>query len=181
MNDKTLRINAVNRIIGTLFCVIGIKKLQVSHSDFTTMEDGNNRIYQALKNIGITIIFSPKDFRYRYATLESWEKMIKVVNGIVKHFKWIAEYFDCDNRSDLVSALVSLFFEINTCNKLHCNVYDAKSGKFLYGHWLNMFVPIDGSVYIWDVDNKGMHQKITSSSSIMGELKYDDFKQVILN
>jgi len=179
MNDKTIKINAIQRQIGTLMVVTGFKMLS-KYSDFTTIETSNNKVYQALKDVGITLNFSPKDFRYRYTTWENWQEIIKVINGIVKHFPWLAQYFDCDNRSDLASALISLIYKINTCGKVYCEVFDAETGKSKYLHWANLIVDIDDSVYLWDLDNNRMVQKVVSANPVMGSNKYS-FRQLIIN
>ena len=177
---KQLTINAINRTIGTLMVVVGVKKLRQAQSEFTTTDTSNNKFYQALKSRGIDVKFSPKDITYRYTSWENWQKIIKVINGIVKHFKWESEVFDCDNRSDFASALTSLVFRINTLGKIHCSVFDAESDKFLYGHWANILVDIDDNLYLFDLDQSGMCQKITSNNCVMGRLKYR-FKQIIIN
>ena len=176
--DKQLKISAIKRQIGTLLIVAGIKQLQ--QDNFTTIDTSNNKVYQALKNIGISLNFSPKDIKYRYTSWENWEKIIGVINGIVKHFPWIADVFDCDNRADLASALNSVIYNLNTCGKVYCEVFDAESGKSRYLHWANMIVDTDDVVHLWDLDNYGKYQKITSAMPVMGVNKYQ-FKQLIIN
>lgn len=169
--NKQLKINAINRTIGTLMAVVGIKKLR-QHSNFTTIDTGNNKFYQALKSRGIKINFSPLDISYRYTSFDNWQKIIKVLNGIIKHFKWEANVHDCDNRSTLMTSLCSLIFRINTCAGLYCEVFDAETGKSKYLHWANLIVDTEDNIYLWDVDNGGMYQKITSDNCVMGKLKY---------
>lgn len=175
-----IKINAINRLIGTLWIVAGIKQIRQAQSEFTTLDANNDKAYKAFKKIGLNFTFSPKDISYRYTAWDNWVKILDVIAGIMKHFKWEAEIADCDNRADFASAFCSLAFRLNTLAKANCSVYDL-NGKFLYLHWVNILVDTNDNVYIFDIDNSCSYQKMTSKTLIMNGLKYQDFVQIIIN
>jgi hypothetical protein len=71
-----------------------------------------------------------------------------------------------------MASLASLFFRINTCNTVYCDVFDASTGKYKYTHYCNIITDDADNCYIWDIDYGGKWQKITSNPIVMGALKY---------
>lgn len=170
MTDKELQINSIKRQIGSLTFMVAITQLREAISDFSDTELGIEKIENAIKGFGMSV--TPLDEKYYYTSWDNWQKIISVLNPIVSNFKWEAERFDCDNRSLLVSSLCSLMFKINTCASVYCDVYDVNTGVYKYRHYANLIVDDNSNVYLWDVDQGGMYQKITSNNVVMGVNKY---------
>ena len=150
----------------------GIKSIRDGSNDFKPLIAGDDRIHNSLKNVGIDIPITDMDLMFYYLDWESWQTILTIIHNILKDYKWEAERYDCDNRSAVVSGLVSTLFRVNTCNQLYCTVSD-KNDKQLYHHWCNIITDVSGNSYIFDLDNFGMRGKITSKNPILGNLKYE--------
>lgn len=170
--DKTLQINSILRIIGSLEFRVSIMHLRKAQSEFTSSMAGIEKIKNALAKVGINSSISQLDVNYYFTSWDTWQKIIEVLNPIAQNFNWEPELFDCDNRANLMSALVSLMFRINTCVRVYCDVFGDTTGKYRYTHYCNLIIDNNDNVYLWDVDYGGMSQKITSSPVIMGKCKY---------
>lgn len=170
MDEKTLQINKIKRAIGQLTFRVGTMQINEAISDFSDKEGTAVDVVNAVGKLGITLV--PDDNKYYFMSWENWQKVIETINPINEQFKWLYERHDCDNRAKLTSQLVSLFFDVNTCGEIYCQVYDAKTGEFKYAHKANMIVDDADNVYLWDADNGGMAQKITTNNCVMGNLKY---------
>jgi len=168
MND--LQINTINRTIGQLMLRVGIMKLRDAQSDFISVSSDNIKLIKAITQLGIDVV--PLDDNFWFTSWDNWRKIIDVLNPIAQQFNWEAERFDCDNRANLMTALTSLIFRVNSCTGLYCDVYDAKTGAYKYRHYANLIVDIDDNVYLWDVDQGGLTQKITTKEVVMGVNKY---------
>ena len=168
--EKELQISWLQRTIGGLFIQLGVQQLRNAQTDFTVATSNADKILSVARKLGIQS--TELDFSYRYTSWDNWLKIIDVLNPILKSFKWEAQVFDCDNRAELVSSLCALIFRINTCARVYCEVLDATTGVSKYLHWCNIIVDTNGSSYLWDVDQNGMTQKITTNNTIMGVNKY---------
>ena len=162
--------NNIKRAIGSLYFRIAITQLRDSQDDFDSQVFGFDKITNALKPLEVSA--TNLDTQYWFASWDTWQSIISVLNPIVQNFNWVSERFDCDNRANLMSSLVSLMFELNTCSTLYCDVYDATTGAFKYAHTCNLIVDINDNVWLWDVDNGGQFTKITSNSPVMGVNRY---------
>ena len=164
-------INKIKRQIGTLMTTAGLMQIRQSINDLATEEIYLKKIRESCNSFGISI--NELDFMYRTTSWETWEQIIPTLYGIIKEFKWEAEYFDCDDRASFMTSLCSLLFRINTCASCYCEVYDSATGKLKYLHWCNIIIDRSAQLYLFDVDNGGMVQKITSNNLIMGNNKYN--------
>jgi hypothetical protein len=166
--DNTIIINKIKRAIGQLYVQIGIKNIGDAISDFTDTQGDYARFCKPL--LGLPV--SQLDEKYYFTSLENWQKIIDTINPILQCKSWLAERFDCDKRSFLVTALTALLFEINTVRPIWCEVYSVNDGSHKYSHYANVFVDDNGNAYLWDADNQGQFTKITSNIVIIGSLKY---------
>lgn len=169
----TLQINSINRILGQLYFRLGIQQIREHQSDFTSEMFDFNKFQNAIIKAGITANVVPLDNQYWFASWDNWQKIISILNPIAQNFQWEPERFDCDNRATLMNALCALMFRINTCATCYCSVYMADTDKFLFAHYCNLIVDKDDNVYLWDVDQNGISQKITGNSVVMGVHKYN--------
>lgn len=176
MTGQHIKVNAIARSFGTALIKSGINMIK-SGVDFTSMVSGPRIINDALQNKGINIPISQLDVNYYYTSWDNWKKIIEVLYGIIKDFKWEADKADCDDRSNLMTSLCSIIFGINTCGGLYCEVYDAGSNKLKYLHWANLIITSSGEIHLFDVDQSGQTTKVSSQPVIMGNNKYV-FKQL---
>jgi hypothetical protein len=167
-DDKTIQINNLKRMIGQLTFSIGVMQIRNAISDFTSEEGDFKRFCKPLLGLFVTQL----DNKYYFTSYDNWQKIIATINPILKQFNWEAEKFDCDKRAYLVTALVALFFDINTCRPVYCDVYRVGDGQFAFYHYANLFVTSDGSAYIWDVDEGGLTTKITSLTPVINNKSY---------
>ena len=147
---------------------VGIEQISEAISDFTDKEGTFEQFKKPL--LGLPV--SQLDEKYYFTSWENWQKIIETINPILQMNGWIAERFDCDKRSFLVTSLVALLFEINTVRPIYCDVYRMSDGAFAYAHYANVIVDNNGNSYLWDVDNGGLTTKITSVNPIIGNKKY---------
>jgi hypothetical protein len=112
------------------------------------------------------------DIEYFTTDWEHWSEILDKVYGILGENHWVADRFDCDNRAEFTSALISLIYHINCCGRLYCQVdyLDGRKGSYL--HWANIVIDKDKNLYLVDMDNQGLKQKITSNILIAGNVKY---------
>lgn len=169
--EKQLQINSIKRKIGQLTIVMGIKQIREAQSEFVNFRIDPKDLKDTLKNNGFDLPMSNLDFLIYTTSWENWQKILDVLWGIIQHFPWEAEVFDCDNRSNLATSLCSMMFRINTLMGAYCEVYDANTGAFKYSHWANMMVS-NSKVYFFDPDNNGMRQQVSSNNFVMGGLRY---------
>ena len=161
-------INKIKRAIGQLYVQIGIKNIGDAISDFTDTQGDYARFCKPISWLPV----SQLDEKYYFTSLENWQKIIDTINPILKCKSWLAERFDCDKRSFLVTALTALLFETNTVRPIWCEVYSVNDGSHKYSHYANVFVDDNNNAYLWDADNQGQFTKITSNTVIIGSLKY---------
>ena len=79
--SNELQINLIKRKIGTLLATAGIMQLREAISEFTTIETGHGKIFEAIKKIGLQINYSSLDLRYNYTSWENWQKIIEAMIG----------------------------------------------------------------------------------------------------
>jgi hypothetical protein len=168
-----LQINSLKRKLGQLYISLGVQQIRDNQSEFSSGVKDETGFTVPLNRIDSNITFTPLDTQYYFTSFDNWVKIIEVLNPIAQMFKWQAERFDCDNRANLMSSLCSLLFRINTCATVYCKVFDATTGVFKYLHNANLIVDDSSNIYLWDVDNGGLYQKITSNPVIMGNLRYN--------
>ena len=171
MTEQQLKLNLIARTFGTTLMKSGIGMIRSGYEDYEIINSSLRLANDALDKIGLKISVNALDISYYYTTWENWQTIIDVLYGIIKDFKWEADKFDCDNRSNLMTSLCSLLFRINTCAGLYCKVLNLQTG-IKYLHWANIIFTKDGKVYLFDVDNFGKYQQIISSDIIMGQNKY---------
>jgi len=167
--DNTIIINKVKRQIGQLMVRVGTMQIAEAISDFTDTEGTFTQFRKPL--LGLPV--SELDSKYYFTSFENWQKIMDTINPILQQFNWIAERRDCDDRAMLTSSLISLFFEINTCRQVYCNVYRVGDGQFAYAHYANVFVTEEGTAWLWDADSGGLYTKITAQNPIIGNKRYE--------
>jgi len=168
---KNLKQNSISRSIGTLLMKNGVSFIRQG-VEFEATTGNLDKLKLAFNKIGLTVSINNLDLVYYFTTWDNWRIITGAINEIISPFKWEAERFDCDQRAVLAVSLCGLLFRLNTCADLYCEVYDANTGAFKYLHHANLIVDVDGNIYLWDIDQRGMIQKITSSNIVMGSLKY---------
>jgi hypothetical protein len=172
MNQEQIRINNIARKMATALIKSGVGMIRSAVDDFEPITfQGARKVNDALDSIG-GLTNNNLDMTYYFTNWDTWQKIVEVLYAIVKDFKWEAERFDCDQRSALMTSLSGLLFRLNTCAQLYCEVSDANTNEVKYLHWANLIVTTDGQCYLFDADNGGMTQKITSKTVVMGGLKY---------
>jgi len=161
---------SLERTIGVLTSAIGIQRLRNSYANFPKYKITLKQILDAFRKLGVEV--NGLDANYYTTNIESWEKIINDTWGIVKNFKWEADVSDCDNRAGFVQHLVSFTARLNTCGDAFVKITNTITGATDMHH-PNLIIDNNGSLYIYDVDNNGLWQKITSNGFIMGTWKYD--------
>ena len=170
MDNKQIKINEISRKIGTLMTLAGIKTVNNSINDFTDTEGDFNRFKSAMNFLNIPV--SELDSKYYFTSFENWQKIMDTINPITAEINWLADRRDCDKRAMFVTAMVSFYFEINTCRPVYCYVYRVNDGQFAYAHYANIFVDDLNRVWLWDADEKGEFTRITSLNPVINNKKY---------
>jgi hypothetical protein len=168
--DNTAQINQLKRKIGEALISGGIGYTRESISDILPIEKSQDHLRQAISNFGMAITFL--DSSYFTTSFENWKKIIEIMNPICQKFAWTKEKFDCDNRALLMSSLIAVMFGLNSCSPCYCDVFNV-NGTHIDWHYNNLIIDDAGNVYLWDVDNHGTVQKITSNTPVMNNWKYN--------
>lgn len=165
---EDLKINSLTRTLGVLQVVMGIKTIQKGSSDFKKTTVPYSKMAEAVRPFGMVPL--EMDLHYAVTSWDNLQAMLDTVNGIIKWFPWVANFFDCDNRAELTSALISGIFQINSVGRVYCKVNTPTSE---YTHWANIAIDDAGNAYLSDADNKFLRTKITANNLIMGVAKYN--------
>ena len=172
MTEREIKIKALSRSFGTALINSGFgmikssyKNLLVVHFPFSHLKDAFDKV--------VKIPLIQMDYTYYFTTWKNWDKMLDIIWGIIKNFKWEEDKFDCDNRAKLVSSLCSLFFGMNSCGEVYCKITNIKTGASIR-HWTNVIVTATGELYLFDVDNSGLRMKLVPGKPItMGRWHYE--------
>jgi hypothetical protein len=127
------------------------------------------QILDSCKKLGITT--NGLDVNYWTTNIDSWKKIIEDTYGIIKNFKWEEDIFDCDNRAGFVQHFVSLTAKFNTCADAFVKITNIITGATDMHH-PNLIIDNLGDLYIYDLDNSGLWQKITRNDFVMANWRY---------
>ena len=165
-----IQINRIKRMLGEKFIELGIAQTRDAVSDIPSIEKGQTHLSNALASFGMAIHFLDED--YYTTSFENWQKIIEVMNPIAQTFKWTKEKFDCDNRAMLMSSLIPVMYGLTMCSPCYCDVHTT-AGVHIGYHYNNLIIDDAGNVYLWDLDNNCIVQKITNNTPVMGNWKYN--------
>jgi hypothetical protein len=160
-------INKVKHALGIMYLRLGIKTIKDIIYDIPKTPIAVLPVLSGIKLYGTEL-----DYQYTTTDWEHWNEILDKVYSILGENPWTAEVADCDNRAEFTSALISIMYHLNTCGKVYCEVsyLDGKKGDYL--HYANIIVDKDKNVYLFDIDNWGARQKITSNIVIAGNVRY---------
>ena len=158
----------LNDYLNDSLIIAGIKGKRTKHLSKTIKPFSS--VKTALKGAGLDLPISQLDKNYYFISWEDWLPIIKSLSKIVRSFPWQSEFFDCDNRAILVSALCAAFHRINTCGTGYCKRTHLISGYGGY-HYVNVIVTED-KVYLYDADYLGKFTELKPPFE-MGNYKYD--------
>lgn len=170
MQDNILIVNNLKRAIGQLTMQVGIKEISEAISDFSDVKGDFNQFAKPFYSLPNSLPVSQLDDTYYFTSFDNWQKIIATINPILQNNGWIANRFDCDKRSYLVTSLVALLFEINTVRPIYCDVY--MGGQYQFTHYANTFVDTDGNAWLWDADQQGKITKITTQNPMIDLKSY---------
>lgn len=156
--------------IGVLSTSIGLKNLSNLLKEIPATKLPSKKIDELCSQLGISN--NQLDVDYYSTTWDNWKIIISVLYGIIKNFPWLKDRFDCDNRAAFMNSLCALLTGLNTCSDMYCKVTNVNTGTSDMHH-PNFIIDSDGNGYIFDVDNYGQFQKVTSKTFVMGTWKYD--------
>ena len=125
----------------------------------------------AINGAGLSLPISQLDKNYYFIEWEDWKPIIKSLSRIVRSFPWQAEFFDCDNRAILFSALCATFHRINTCGTGYCKRINLSTGKGGY-HYCNIIADNKLKVHLYDADNYGLITELKKPFE-MGNYRYE--------
>lgn len=146
------QLNAMKKQLAIGLMVPGIKIVKNAFKNVKKREMSFGFLESGITDI-VKIPIVQRDLVYRHVSAKQAGIMIDVVQSIIKHFKWIAQFADCDDRAKLVSALFSLFFGLNSCGEMYCKVKTTTNN--VYYHWANVIITSNGDFILYDVDNHG--------------------------
>lgn len=142
----------IARNFGVSLIIAGLNTIKNLYKGLKPVVLRSGDIKEAMNKI-TNIIVGFYDKQYYTTNKDNWNEMLDVISAIIKVFEWIKEKFDCDNRARLVSSLCSLLFGLNTCGYVYCETTHINTGKKSL-HYANLVVLDDGSLILYDVDNK---------------------------
>jgi hypothetical protein len=158
--------NKIKQAIGFLTLRVGIKQLKEILWDIPKTQIQVLPILAGVKLYGTEL-----DMTYNTTDWDNWSEILDKVYSILGENTWTAEVADCDNRAEFTSALISIIYHLNTCARVYCEVKNTTSNG-TYLHWCNLVIDKDKNIYLVDMDNGGLKQKITSPNVVMGNCSY---------
>ena len=79
--------------------------------------------------------------------VETWGKWGNIIDyDLIDEQVYQADFFDCDNFSSLYSARASMIYGLNSCALAYGNIYDVKTGKYLFRHAFNLIITHENGV-----------------------------------
>lgn len=129
-----------------------------------------------LKVLGMTglgLQLTEEDYEYYGTSEDNYRTILDDLYGILQDNPWLREQSDCDNRANFVSSWISINYGLNSVARVYCEVYDATTNQFKFLHWCNLFIDSCSNVFLFDADQGGMIQKITTKTPVMGVNKYN--------
>ena len=87
---------------------------------------------------------SLSDEKYYLTYLEKVKEIIEM--DWTNTFKYISDTFDCDNFAMLFASEGANLYGVNTFMTAFGNIYDAKTGVFLFRHAFNLILTQDNSI-----------------------------------
>jgi len=162
----------VNQLIKNLnsgLLIYGFKGMKTAFK-FNPIQKGAGEFKTTMLNVGIDVPMSQRDIYGFFTDWIIWNNCLDVITNIAKHFPWIAERFDCDQRATFVKVLCDIFLGINSCGIAYGKIYKL-DGSELGLHYFNFIVTADKKLYLYDIDfgNKGL---VTGVDPIVGNNKY---------
>jgi len=167
-----LQLSYLQKTIYTMTAAVALKNLSKASEDIIPVIKSYADIDSAIKGLDSKITTNDLDISYYFTSWDNWNTILDCVWNILKWFPWKAEKADCDDRSNFMTSMCSIIFGLNTCTSVYCEVSNAQTGAVKYLHWCNIVVDDNGSCYLFDADNGGMRQKITTNNCVMGNNKY---------
>jgi hypothetical protein len=156
--------------IGALTANIGIQTIENELSKLQKYPIIQSKITEACKKVGISINFL--DINYQTLAWEDYEVVANILYKIVSSKKWTPDFYDCDNRANFMATLASRTGLLNTCADCYCEVKNINTGASDMHH-PNLIIDKDYNLYLFDADQNGMYQRITSDNFVMGVWRYD--------
>ena len=158
--------NKVKNALGFLYLRLGVKTIKDIVYDIPVTKISVLPVLAGIKLYGTEL-----DMTYATTDWDNWSEILDKVYSILGENYWTEDVADCDNRAEFTSALISIIYHLNTCGRVYCEVTNtATSGTYL--HWCNIVIDKDKNVYLFDADNGGLKQKITSPNVVMGNRSY---------
>lgn len=79
--------------------------------------------------------------------VETWAKWREIIDyDLLDQQEYLRDTFDCDGFASNYSARANLLYRLNTCGLSYGNIYDAKTGKFLFRHAFNIIITHESGV-----------------------------------
>jgi len=150
--------NKIKQALGFLYLRMGIKQLKEVLYDIPVTKIPILPTFAGIKLYGTEL-----DVDYYTTDWDNWTEILDKVYSILQDNPWTAEKFDCDNRAEFTSSLISMIYNLNTCARVYCEVSRASDGVAKYLHWCNVVIDKNKDLYIVDMDYGGKRQKITSN------------------
>lgn len=174
-----MTINDVAKNAGISLTVSGLKMIQSGYEYKPTMV-GFGIFKDAFNKVGLyNVETKEQDLKYYISDWQTYYDCLSTAYKIVKNFPWREEFFDCDNRSAMMSVLLSIFGL--TLGRAYVEVFNSTTGEQKYLHWCNVAVDTEGKLFLFDQDNGGQSTLIERGKDIViGTCKYK-IMQVIFN
>lgn len=169
--SKEQEVNELGRKLASGLISNGIKAMRMSfHLD--PVEYTDVQLKKVLNNAGFTGL-SLYDSKYHLIEWYQWRQIIEA--DWINYYKWLAEFWDCDDFARSFSSHVSEIFHINTAGMTCGQIYDVTSGSLIGGHCFNVLPATGGGetkLYIYEpmYDYYCLYEK--GQPIILGDWRY---------
>jgi hypothetical protein len=93
-----------------------------------------------LKKIGYSNV-ELSDHEYFLTDWNTWKIIIE--DSWVKHFKYVSDFFDCDNFADYFNSSVAAIYGLNTSGRYSVELFRPSTGKHIGWHRASLIVCIE--------------------------------------
>ena len=158
-------INEIAKNTGIALTVSGLKMIRSGYQ-YNPTQVGFGVFKDAFNKEGLyNVETKEQDIYYHISTWKTYSDCLDTAYKIVKKFPWEKEFFDCDNRSAMMSVLLSIFGL--ALGRAYVEVFNKDTGTQKYLHWCNVAVDTGGDLHLFDADNGGQSVKVERGKELL--------------
>ena len=154
MTQEQIQINNIYKTLGVSLITSGVTFAKGTYKVSPVISTFSS-VQNALSKVELNFPATQLDNWYAYLSWQDWQEVLPTIINLMKNFPWTAEYFDCDNRANMVLNFANLLTGTNSIGRAYVEIYNKTTGTLVGLHYCNLIVDKDQNVYLFDIDNGG--------------------------